>query len=94
MNQTKIHQINQTIVHVMNSFLSVFLEIKWYRTWLFYGVYVLAYMMFLLGLAGYALFHLGNIYDGGPKYDYKVSYVNRMFNYSCFAKRNMRQFEN
>ena len=59
----------------------VFLEIKWYRTWLFYGMYVLAYMMFLMGLAGYALFHLGNIYDGGPKYDFKVSYVNGVLNY-------------
>ena len=44
-------------------------------------MYVLAYMMFLMGLAGYALFHLGNIYDGGPKYDFKVSYVNGVLNY-------------
>ena len=48
-------------------------------------MYVLAYMMFLMGLAGYALFHLGNIYDGGPKYDFKVSYVNGVFNYLYFA---------
>ena len=32
-------------------------------------VFVFLYLLFLMALAGFTLLHLGNIYDGAPKYD-------------------------
>ena len=59
----------------VQSYFSVFLELKWYRTWKLYLIFVLMYAAFLVSFAGFTLLHLGKIYDGIEekiKYDFQV----------------------
>ena len=47
-------------------FFSVFLKLKWYRTWKYYLLYVMLYAAFALALCGFSLIHLGQLYEGQP----------------------------
>ena len=65
-------------IELLNSafYILVFVELKWYRTWKYYLVFVFLYLLFLMALAGFTLLHLGNIYDGAPKYDqFQVNFI-------------------
>ena len=61
--------VPQTRQHLNIVFFAVFLKLKWFKSKWFYLFFILLNASFLFALSGFAIAHLGSLYDGVPKYD-------------------------